>query len=77
MSDFHRSLDRSLEHDPHTHWGVEGDALADLLAARDLMEAQPLRCIPDSWSYLGYTALPFGLVTLPLCEHEIPAKGTE
>lgn len=34
MSDFHSSLDRALEPDPHNDWGIEGDALADLMAAR-------------------------------------------
>lgn len=48
MSDFHRSLDRALDHevgwlprdssivdsyDPHTDWGVGGQMLADLMAA--------------------------------------------
>lgn len=48
MSDFHRSLDRALDHevgwlprdtsfvdayDPHTDWGVGGDMLAGLMAA--------------------------------------------
>jgi len=43
MSDFHRSLDRALEHEPH--WAIEHTT------AFDDFDPRPL---PDSWQDLGY-----------------------
>lgn len=67
MSDFHRSLDRAINsrcdywaidettaYDPHTDWGLSGDALGDLMAARDLMERQPSRPPVSQWPDVGY-----------------------
>lgn len=53
---FHRSLDRAL--DPHNDWGVEGDALTDILNAREEMSAAPIAAL--GWEDAGFTILDGG-----------------
>jgi hypothetical protein len=88
MSDFHRSLDRSLETDPHNHWGVTGDALADLLSARAAIEPprEPLidwgvvvtPIVDAERDWLDDSVLEGCVIESPrLCDAEIPAEGTE